>query len=339
MATIQLADIYEPAPFNNAVFDAAIQTNAFIASGVMQNDPALGVLATVGGRIGEMPYWNPLTQTEPNYSSDDNTSDSTPENNDTGSILYRRAMMNQSWSVMDFTRELAGNVSDPLGAVTGRVGQYWATETEKRVIQSGMGVLADNAASDGGDMLHSVATDSADAIADAERISGAEIVNAAQTSGDKKNVYVAIAMHSVPHSHLQKLGLLVDNFDPQTGTVMYQTYLGKRVVVDDSLPAVAGTNRITYTSILFGAGAFGYGAGSPIVPSEIDRKAASGDGGGETVIHTRRTDIIQPQGISFTSTTVTGSTTASLANLALAANWDRKYARKNIPLAFLQTNG
>ena len=339
MATTQLADIYEPKPFNNAVHQAAIELNAFVASGVMTNNPGLANLATVGGKIGEMPYWNPLTQSEPNYSSDDNTSDSTPEKIDSNSSLYRRAMMNKSWSVMDFTQELAGNVSDPLGAVTSKIGGYWATEIEKRVIQSTMGVLADNVASDSGDMLHSVATDSASAITSAELMSGTVIIRASQTLGDHKDKVVAIAMHSVPHSTLQEAGLLVDNFDPQSGAVMYQTYLGKRVIIDDSLPAIAGTNRITYTSILFGSDAIGYGAGTPHVPSEMDRKAASGDGGGETVIYTRRTDIIHPQGTSFLSATVTGGDTPSLANLALAANWDRKYARKNLPIAFLQTNG
>lgn len=342
MATTKLADIYEPKPFNNAVYEAAIEKNAFIASGVMTNDPRLVNLASTGGQVGEMPHWNPLGTDEPNYSSDDETQNSTPKKVTTDKSLYRRAMMNQSWSVMDFTQELAGNVSDPLGAVTGRVGQYWATQTEKRVIQSALGVLADNVANNAKDMVYQVKDgadlDGAASIVDADKISGTVVVRGAQTMGDAKDSLAVLALHSVQHTTLQEQGLIKEHFDPETGALRYQSYLGYRVIVDDSLPAVMGSNRITYTGILFGAGAFGYGAGNPEMPSEIERKASSGNGGGETVIHTRRTDIIHPNGFSFLSASVAGES-ATRAELANAANWNRTYERKNIPLAFIQTNG
>ena len=42
---------------------------------------------------------------------------------------------------MDLSRELA--LEDPLGAITNRIGKYWAVNTEKRIINSATGILLD----------------------------------------------------------------------------------------------------------------------------------------------------------------------------------------------------
>ena len=70
-------------------------------------------------------------------------------------------------------------------------------------------------------------------------------------------------------------------------------------------------------------------------PSELDRKPENGNGGGESLIYSRRADIIHPLGFEFTSSSVAGES-ANLAELATAANWNRVWERKNVPLAFLQ---
>lgn len=337
MATVQLSDVYVPAPFDQAVDQAALEMNAFISSGVLASDSQIDAAASVGGWLTTLPHYNPLSTTnEPNYDSDNPASFSTPENISGGEQIVRRYKSNNSWSTMDLSRALA--LADPLDAITRMVGKYWAIQTEKRLIQSALGILADNVANDSGDMLYSVATDAAGAPADAELISGDKVIAAAQTMGDHKLDVSVIAMHSVVHAKLQTLGLLVDNFDPESGAVRYQTYLGYRVVVDDSMPAVAGTNRVTYTSILFGPGAFALGNDITVVSSEVERKPDSGDGGGEEILYSRRGGIIHPRG--FAVATAPASTRSyTLAELAAAGSWNRVYDRKNIPLAFLQTNG
>ena len=141
------------------------------------------------------------------------------------------------------------------------------------------------------------------------------------------------------YANLQKLNLItflpLSEQEPK-----FPHYLGYRVVVDDSLAPRAGTTSgFVYTSILFGADSIGYGAGSPPKPSELFRSPAAGNGGGQDIIFSRATEIIHPFGFQFTSASVAGQS-ATYAELATAANWTRVYAnRKNIPLAFLQTNG
>ena len=335
MATVQIANIYNPLTFARREQEQQVELNAFIQSGIMVTDPRLSEQASTGGNIGELPYFKPLGTEEPNYSTDNPATNSTPANITGDKSIFRLAAQNKSWSTMDLARELA--LEDPVGAITSRVGQYWATNNEKRVINSCLGILADNVANDGGDMLKTVATDAAGAPAAAELISGTVIIDAEATAGDHQGQFTMLAVHSVVYANLRKQQLIDFVRDADNNT-MFATYGGKRVVVDDSLPAVAGSNRITYTSVLFSGGAITAGEGRVLVPSEMDRLPSTGNGSGQDVIYSRRSDIIHPLGFSFLSASVAGQS-ATQAELATATNWNRVWERKNIGIAFVQTNG
>ena len=342
MAEVRIADIYNPLVFNGAVQEAAIELNAFLASGVMMRDPRVDALAKGPGNKGDLPFFfglgNPQADgtNEPNYTTDDPADTATPAKISGSKMEYRKAFAHRSWSTMDLARELA--LQDPLGAITNRIGKYWAVNSELRLIRSALGVLADNVANDSSDMLFTVATDAATAVLAAEKVSSDAVISAKATMGDAAGSLSAIAMHSVVYTELQRQEVI--QYERAAGTnIMFPTYLGYRVVVDDSMPAVAGSNRITYTSILFGAGAFGFGQGSPLMASELEREPNAGNGGGQDIIHSRDTQIVHPDGFAWTDSSV-GGQSATYAELAAAANWNRVYAeRKNIPMAFLQTNG
>ncbi len=335
MATTQIADIYNPLVFAAAEQEAQIELNAFLSSGVMFEDPRITAMASVGGNIGELPFFKPLGTEEPNYSDDDPDNKSTPNKITKGIMKYRLASQNQSWSTMDLAVDLA--LEDPAMAITNRVGNYWATTNERRLIQSTMGILADNVANDSGDMVVNIATDAAGAPTDAELVSNDAILDAQQTAGDHQAGFAAIAMHSVVYSRLRKQQLITFVRDADNNT-LFQTYGNLRVIVDDSMSAVAGTNRVTYTTVIFGNGAVAHGVGRTKVPSELYRNPDAGNGGGEEQLYSRRADIIHPLGFEFSSTSVAGQS-ATLAELATAANWSRVWERKNIPMCFLQTNG
>ena len=334
MATVQLANVYNPLTFARGIQEAQIEKNAFLASGIMVADSALAAQMSGGGNIGEIPFYLPLGTGEPNYGTDNPATLSVPANINGSKQAFRSTMANKSWSTMDLTRDLA--LIDPIGAITGRIGNYWATVGQSRLINSCLGLLADNIANDAGDMLFSVASDAAAAITDAERISATVSIDGDQTLGDAQGSLTVMAVHSRIYARLRKQNL-IDFVPVGTQGEKIATYLGKRLIVDDALPAIAGANRITYTSILFGPGAFLTAPGSVQVPSEIERLAGSGNGSGQDVIHSRVHDCIHPNGFSFISGSVAGLS-ATYAELKLAANWDRKLSRKNIPMAFLRTN-
>ena len=140
MATVQIADIYNPLVFAAAAQEMQIELNRFISSGVAVIDPTISGMASVGGNIGELPFFTPLGTDEPNYSNDATGDNSTPLNITSDKMVYRLASQNQSWSTMDISRELA--LQDPVQAITSRIGQYWATNNERRVIQSVRGVCS-----------------------------------------------------------------------------------------------------------------------------------------------------------------------------------------------------
>ena len=338
MAVVQIADIYNPLTFGRRVQQAQTDLNSFIASGVAVADGVLQAQIAQGGRTGELAAYNPLTLDEPTYSTDDPAVNSTPAKIAKSVQKFRVASRNKSWSAMDLARELA--LEDPVGAITNRIGAYWARDDEARVINSFLGVLADNVANDGGDMVIDVATDDAGAVTDAERISGDRVIDALQTIGDHKGMLTTIAIHSQIHARLQKQQLIQYIRDADNN-IMFETYMGKRLIVDDNLPAVAGTNRVTYTCMLFAPGIVANANGRVLNPTELDRKPEAGEGGGQDIIYSRVANVWHPVGFSFLSTTLTGgndNSQADYGDLQLAANWDRVFQRKNVPMAFLQVN-
>lgn len=335
MATVQLEDIYNPLTFNRRMQEAQIELNAFIQSGIAVADPVLAAQFAAGGNIGELPQYNGITIGEPNYSSDDPGSSATPEKITSKKQIARSAHRNNHWSTMDLARDLA--LEDPAGAITGRIGNYWASDDETRIINSAVGIMEDNIANDASDMtIVPALIDDAAAVLDAERISADLILSAEQTMGDHKVGLTTIAMHSVQHTRLRRQQLLVDNVDPVSGVVV-TTYLGKRVVVDDSLPVVTGSNRTIYTVALFGAGAFSSAMGPVQTPSEITREALTGDGGGQTILSSRVNSIFHPNGYQALAGGV-ADVTATYSELKLAVAWDRVVDRKNVPMAFLKVN-
>ena len=333
MATVQLADIYNPVAYATGAQEAQVELNAFIQSGIVTADPRVSTFASSGGSLNEIAFIKPLGTDEPNYSNDDPTDDSATSKIVGAKMSVRSAFQNKSWSVMDLAQQLA--LAKPTEGITSRVGQYWATANEKRVIATTLGLMADNEANDSGDMVHDVSITSG-TIEDDNRIGSDAIIDAVQTMGDHGENLKVIAMHSLQYSKLQKLNVIQFTTD-SNGEVMFTVYQGKRVIVDDALvPDTSTPSFPVYTTILFSEGAFVAGEGMPLNASELFRNPDAGNGGGEQKLYSRRTDIQHPLGFSCVGTPAGESLT--LAELSLAATWDRVWERKNVGMAFLKTN-
>jgi hypothetical protein len=335
MANIQISDIYDPLRFTTLAQERQLEKNAFIQSGVMVGNPELSSMCAMSGFTGDIDNIKPLTVDEPTYTNDDPADILATDKLGTQQMKYRKAARAKAWSAMNLAQGIA--LQDPVIGITSRIGDYWAVDNQKRLINSLMGIKKANAAGTG-DLIHSVATDAAGAIADSEKASALNFIKALELKGDAINSLSAIAMHSSVYYGLYAMNLIA--FIRESEDSSFATFQGKRVIVDDGLSVVAGTNRATYTSILFGAGAVQAGEGNMprTLASELDRNSLSGNGGGEDIIISRRTDIIMPVGFSWTDTTVAGQS-ASYAELATAANWSQVWNTKNINLAFLDTNG
>jgi len=331
--SVTLADIYNPVAFATGIQEDQIELNRFIQSGIITGDPRISAFAQSGGTLNEIAFLKPLGTEEPNYSSDDITEKSETKKLSGSKMQVRTAYQNQSWSSTDLASEVA--LVKPMPAITSRIGSYWATINERRIIASVTGILADNVANDSGDMVLNKAITTG-TIADTNRISATNIIGAVQTMGDHGENLRAMAMHSAPYRQLQ-IANLIDYIPDSMGNVDIPTYQGKRVIVDDSLvPDTTVAAYPVYTVYLFTEGAFVGGEGMPVNASELDRDPDAGNGGGETKLYSRRTDIAHPLGFSCVGTPAGNSLT--LAELRLATTWNRVWDRKHTGLAALKVN-
>lgn len=337
MATTQLADIIDVTVFQDLPSVNGVEKTAFFESGVAVQSDLLNQLADGPGKLSELPFWNDIDESvEPNLSSDDPTSSATPAKVTQGEQIGRKAFLNKGLSASDLATELAMG-ENAMQHIRNRVDRYWMRQWQRRIIASCNGILADNVANDSSDMVSDIAIEDGNNAQTTNLFSRTAFTTAAFTSGDHYDDYSAIAVHSVVYKRM------VDNDDidyiqDSQGQLTIPTFLGRRIYVDDSMPVVAGgTSGFKYTSIMFGDGAIGYGEGMPNVPVEVEREATQGDGGGVETLWTRKTWLIHPFGFQATGTPASDS--FSTTELAAATSWDRVVARKNIPLAFLVTNG
>ena len=337
MATVQLSDIIDVTVYQDLPPVNGVEKTAFWESGIVVRSGLFDNLANSPGKISEMPFWNDLAESDaPNLSSDDPTSSATPKNVDQGEQIARKAFLNQGWSASDLAVELAMG-DNAMSHIRNRVDRYWSRQWQRRLIASTNGILADNKANYDSDMVNDVAIEDGDNATAANLFSRSAFTTAAFTLGDMFDVMTTFAVHSVVYKRM------VDNDDidyipDSAGALTIPTFMGRRVVLDDTMPVEAGgTSGYKYTSVLFGAGAFGYGEGMPVTPVEVNREAAQGDGAGIETLWTRKAWLLHPFGFQATGTPSADS--FSIAELSAAAAWDRVIARKNIPMAFLITNG
>ncbi len=335
MATTQISNIYEPLPFDDYIKLGILNQNKFLMSGLMVNSPVLSSLASQGGRIFELPFWNPIATGEPNYSTD-TTATSTAKNITAGTMTAVRHTVNSSWSSMDLTSAVAGSTGgDPLDAIGNDVTDYWNTDISSRISASLKGIIADNIANDDSDMVEDIAVDIVGSQTDLTKFNSDSAIDAMATMGDKLGALGAMICHSVVYTKMQKLNV-IDFVPSSDAKVDIPTYMGKRVFVDNETTVVAGsTSGYKYYTYFFGAGAFAFGLGTPKTPSALKRDENAGNGEGEETLYSRKQWIIHPEGFDWK---VAKGTNPAYATLGLATSWDRLFERKNINIACLISN-
>jgi len=337
MALTQLSDVqFDDEVYASYLSEMSVISTSFLNGGIIETNPLLNERANSPSRLTEIPAWKALdSSVEPNY-SDDSETPAVPQKILTSLQTARVAHLNEAWKSADLIKEING--AEPMRAIANSTNRYWQEQLQTRVFKSLNGIKADNVANDSGDMVNDIAIEDGDAATAANLISRAAVTATQFTSGDRYDSYGAMAMHSVVYNRL------VDNDDidfipDSQGTTRIPTYLGLNVIVNDNLQVVAGgTSGFKYTSVFFGGAAIGFGSGMPKNPVEIEREALQGLGGGTETLVERNTWLLHPLGFAWTDSSVAGASPA-WSELEAAANWNRVYERKNIPLAFLVTNG
>lgn len=307
MATTQIADVIVPEVFNPYVIQRTAELSALSQSGIISNNEELDKLAQGGGKLINMPYWDDLT------GDDEVLSDSgalTPQKITAGQDVAALFLRGKAWSSNDLAHILAG--SDPMAAIGDLVAAYWARRRQALLFSMLKGVFASATMSGN---VHDISA----LTGGAEILNGETFLDAGQKLGDAAGKLTAFSLHSAAYTHLKKQNLIEFIKDSEGNEI--ETYMKKRVIVDDGHPVAAGV----YTSYLFGGGAIGLGNGMAKVPTETDRDSLAGD----DILINRQAFVLHPRGVKFTAASVTGATPSN-TEVENATNWSRVYENKNI---------
>lgn len=343
----RISDIVVPDIFTPYVQQITEEKSRLVQSGAVVADPSIDALLAGGGLTFHVPSWKDLENDEDRVSSDtpptgfdpaltDEADDPAPNKIGTSTEIAVRLSRNNSWATADLTAALAGD--DPADAIANAVARYWVRRRQAAFVATMKGVFANNALTTDAyhvqnDMVHDVSgTSFVDGVTN---FTAEAFLDAALTMGDSQEDLSMVMVHSVVYNRMQKNNL-IDFIPDARGEVMIPTFLGREVIVDDGMPFTNGV----FDTWLFGAGAIRLGVGTPKVPTEIDRKAGAGNGGGADVLYNRVEWVLHPAGYSYVGTPPNGgpSNAATTNNLANANSWRRAFAeRKMIKIARLVT--
>lgn len=297
----RIADVIVPEVFNPYVIEKTSELSALEQSGIIVNNPELDKLASSGGRIINMPYWEDLDGDDEVLSDTEPlTPDKITANKDAAVLLMR----GKAWTANDLAKALSGD--DPMGAIGNLVAAYWARRRQATLLATLKGVFSSESMADN---THSIE----------EGFTAETFIDASYKLGDAEDKLTAIVVHSTTFASLRKQDLI--EFVKDSQNQPFPTYMGKRVIVDDGMPK----DDDTFTTYIFGEGAVGLGNGGAPVPTETDRDSLQGD----DILINRQHFILHPRGVKFTDSEVAGESPTN-AELGTADNWNRVYEPKNV---------
>lgn len=327
MAT-RISDVIVPEIFNPYVIKRTTEKSSLFASGIVATEERLTGKLNEGNRYFNMPFWNDLN------GDDENLEDTqgwalTPDKIDAGQDMATQLFRGKAWSSTDLSAQMSGD--DPMGAIAELVADFWNRRKQQSLISTLKGTFNGPLANT---HVNNLAIEDGNNATAANKASGDAIVDTVSKLGDAHEVLTGTVMHSVVYFNLVKQQL-IDTVKDADGKILYREFMGKRVIVDDGVPVIAGaTSGFKYVTYLFGNGAIGYAEGSPKEPTETDRDKLAG----EDILINRKHFVLHPRGVKFTNNTV-AKVAPSNAELELVANWEKVYSDKDIRMVAMITNG
>jgi hypothetical protein len=313
MTETRLADMIVPTKFNKYVQVLSTQKSELYQSGII-TDLSSVIDSEIEGKTVNMPFFNDLDASEAEQVLDDST-DLTVSKMTTGQDVAVKLLRGKAFGSTDLAADLSG--ADPIDAIANRFADWW----NKRMQTALLATLAGAMGSAG---MAANVNDISGLTGGAQNFDADSFIDSAFLLGDEQGGLTGVAVHSLTLKAMVKADL-IDFVPDSQGKLTIPTYLGKAVLVDDSMPVSgAGSTRV-FTTYIFGPGAIGYGERSPKVPVEVERQALKGMG--QEYIVNRRQWVMHPRGIKWLGGTQVG-VTPSNTELATTTNWQRVYDAK-----------
>lgn len=319
----KLLDAITPEQYTQYINTRAEKHSAFIQSGILVPTPTLDQMIVSGGKLVNMPEWSQTSLTDQVLQEDTALeTGKTSAKSQIAPVLYRGT----GAAYTDLAAIVAG--SNPVTQILNDFADY-TLRSDQEIMQSiikalfakgtgvSKGALTDTHVSDQSAAQNPV-------------ICPEMVIDARSILGTSRSKLTIIAMHSKVKAELEKQNTQTKHYIPASESKAgFDTYLGMRVVEDDSLIPVDGV----YETYLYAAGSFGRNTATPadMVTYEPDRDKAKGN----NMLYVRRARVIHPFGLKFKSEQVSGLTPTN-ADLALAKNWEKVHETKKIGLICLR---
>jgi hypothetical protein len=325
MSVTAVADIIVPELFQKYSQERTATQWALVQSGIVVRDAEWDQKAKEGAKSVQMPFFKDLTgasQKTPGNGTDSLDVNKIESAQDACAIHY----LSQAWGDNDLAGALAK--ADPLAAIISLVGDYWAREYQRLLLLALKGVFG--AASMAAKIYD---YHNADVTANgAKEFDGEVFVDALDIMGDASKMVTAVAMHSKIRNGLWKKDLIDTVRDSQSGAE-FDTFMGRRVIVDDSMPVANVTGGKKYTTYLFGQGAFAWGEGTPKNAVETDREILKRN----SLLVNDKIQILHPRGVKWAISHAGNSPTDT--EIETGTSWVRVVEPKNVRLVAVHTNG
>lgn len=318
-----VSDVIVPELFNRYSQERTAAKWALIQAGIVVRDAEWDKKAIDGSKVVQMPFFQDISgasQATPANGSDSLNVNKITSAQDNCAIHYR----SNAWGETDLAGVMAK--ADPLGAISDLGGDYWAREYQRLLLLSLAGVFA--ASSMSAKILPWFNADVG--VNGKKELDDAVAIAAIGLMGDASEKVTAIGIHSDVRNGLWTKGLIEV---VSAGGENQQYFMGRRLIVDDSMPKEAVTGGFKYTSYLFGQGAFAYGEGKAKNPVEVGRDILKRN----TILVNDKVLILHARGVKW-ALDHTGATPTD-NEMSTGTSWVRVFEPKNVRLAAVVTNG
>lgn len=319
MASTRLSNIIVPSVWNPYVVNRTMELSNLWTSGIVQNVPELNGFNNAGGNIINMPFWQDLSGESEVLSATGTALSVNPITSaQDGAVVQFRG---KAWGENNVAAVLSGG--DPMQAIGDLVAGWWARDLQRILMSILVGIF------DSSTMASNILDISG--VANGQGITGYGMLDAFQLLGDASDGVTAIMMHSATRTQLLKDNLI--EFIPQSeGQAALPTFMGKRIVVDDSLTKTGSGSTTVYNTYLFGEGAIGYATGEnpKIVSTEVDRDSLAG----EDYLINRRHFVLHPRGVRYIGTATGGGPDNTV--LSDGDSWSKVWDAKNVKIVLFK---
>lgn len=334
MATFRLVDSVPVKQFTALIEQKLIESSPFRQSGVVGTDPQITAKAQNAGLDVSIRNWKRIVSGEATSQSDDPSQKLVPGKVSQGSLIARMLSRSLAFSAMDIA-DFASD-ADAIAYAVGELARLRLADEELVLFSELVGVMADNAANDAGDMQKALHFTTG-TITDANKINVSTLLAGRRTMGDMGGDLKTLVMHSDVVNNLREKE--PNAFVPTSKTdIGLYRYLNYNIIETDNI-GKAGTGSFPiYTTYMCGDSLFAY-ASRPVEKTLVQvRDEFAGNGSGEETVINRFSYMLPILGFNNVQPPANGVSQTN-AELSAATTWDRVEARKAIPLVKLTTNG